>query len=184
MKKFNLVLIIIFFNIFNIMAQRYETQAYELVEKFDDVEIRFYPEVAKIKTKSYYSGNNNFRKLFNYISGSNSRSEKIAMTTPVYMSEDRQMMEFVLPKKYNTGSFPTPNNNEVEVYISSPSYFAVITYGGFSNNKKERLYKERLQETLQLNNISSIKPPLILSYDSPYKFFNRRNEVIVEVDFK
>tara|TARA_Y100000739_G_scaffold49984_1_gene39342 strand:+ start:3389 stop:3889 length:501 start_codon:yes stop_codon:yes gene_type:complete len=166
------------------MAQRYETQAYELVEKFDDVEIRFYPEAAKIKTKSDYSGNNNFRKLFNYIAGSNSRSEKIAMTTPVYMSEDRQMMEFVLPKKYNTGSFPTPNNNEVEVYISSPSYFAVITYGGFSNNKKERLHKERLKETLQLNNISSIKPPLILSYDSPYKFFNRRNEVIVEVDFK
>ena len=113
MKKFNLVLIIIFFNIFNIMAQRYETQAYELVEKFDDVEIRFYPEAAKIKTKSDYSGNNNFRKLFNYIAGSNSRSEKIAMTTPVYMSEDRQMMEFVLPKKYNTGSFPKPNNNEV-----------------------------------------------------------------------
>ena len=54
MKKFNLVLIIIFFNIFNIMAQRYETQAYELVEKFDDVEIRFYPEAAKIKTKSSY----------------------------------------------------------------------------------------------------------------------------------
>lgn len=51
MKKFNLVLIIIFFNIFNIMAQRYETQAYELVEKFDDVEIRFYPEVAKNQNK-------------------------------------------------------------------------------------------------------------------------------------
>ena len=148
------------------MAQRYETQAYELVEKFDDVEIRFYPEVAKIKTKSDYSGNNNFRKLFNYISGSNSRSEKIAMTTPVYMSEDRQMMEFVLPKKYNTGSFPTPNNNEVEVYISSPSYFAVITYGGFSNNKKERLYKERLK----IDNVDSIEE--IIFSDEWINFFD------------
>ena len=184
MKKFNLALIIIFFNILNIMAQKYETQVYEVVEKFDNVEIRFYPEAAKIKIKSEYSRNNNFRKLFQYIAGENSRSEKIAMTTPVYMSEDKQMMEFVLPKEYNSGSFPTPNNQEVEAYISSPSYFAVITYGGFSNNKKEMLYKEKLKETLKSNDISSIKPPQILYYDSPYKFFNRRNEVIVEVDFK
>tara|TARA_B100001250_G_scaffold141374_1_gene120955 strand:- start:8661 stop:9161 length:501 start_codon:yes stop_codon:yes gene_type:complete len=166
------------------MAQKYETQAYEVVEKFDDVEIRFYPEAAKIKIKSEYSRNNNFRKLFQYIAGENSRSEKIAMTTPVYMSEDKQMMEFVLPKEYNSGSFPAPNSKEVEAYISSPSYFAVISYGGFSNNKKEKLYKEKLKETLDSNNISSIQPPQILYYDSPYKFFNRRNEVIVEVDFK
>jgi len=184
MKKFNLALIIIFFNILNIMAQKYETQVYEVVKNFDDVEIRFYPEAAKIKIKSEYSRNNNFRKLFQYIAGENSRSEKIAMTTPVYMSEDKQMMEFVLPKEYNSGSFPTPNSQEVEAYISSASYFAVITYGGFSNNKKEMLYKEKLKETLRSNNISSTKPPQILYYDSPYKFFNRRNEVIVEVDFK
>jgi len=184
MKNFNLALIIIFFNILNIMAQKYETQVYEVVKKFDDVEIRFYPEAAKIKIKSEYSRNNNFRKLFQYIAGENSRSEKIAMTTPVYMSEDKQMMEFVLPKEYNSGSFPTPNSQEVEAYISSPSYFAVISYGGFSNNKKEMLYKEKLRETLRLNNINSIKPTQILYYDSPYKFFNRKNEVIVEVDFK
>ena len=106
------------------------------------------------------------------------------MTTPVYMSEDKQMMEFVLPKEYNSGSFPTPNSKEVEANISSPSYFAVITYGGFSNSKKEKLYKDNLKKTLQSNDIMSIKPPKILYYDSPYKFFNRRNEVIVEVDFK
>ena len=49
MKKFKLGLIIIFFNVLNIMAQKYETQVYEVVKKFDDVEIRFYPEAAKIK---------------------------------------------------------------------------------------------------------------------------------------
>jgi hypothetical protein len=184
MRKATFSIIIIIFNIASIMAQKYETQEYEVVQKIDDVEIRFYPEAAKIKIKSEYSRNNNFRKLFEYISGGNSRSEKIAMTTPVYMSEDKQMMEFVLPKEYNSGSFPNPNSEEVEAYVSSPSYFAVIRYGGFSNNKKENLYKEKLKETLQSKNIISSKPPQILYYDSPYKFFNRRNEVIVEVDFK
>ena len=184
MKKVPLSIIIIFLNILNVMAQKYETQAYEIVKKIDNVEIRYYPEAAKIKIKSKYSRNNNFRKLFEYIAGKNSRNEKIAMTTPVYMSEDKQMMEFVLPKEYNSGSFPTPNSKEVEAYISSPSYFAVITYGGFSNSKKEKLYKDNLKKTLQSNDIISIKPPKILYYDSPYKFFNRRNEVIVEVDFK
>ena len=45
---------------------------------------------------------NNFYKLFQFISGNNSKNEKIEMTTPVYMkSEDEKKMEFVMPSKFN-----------------------------------------------------------------------------------
>ena len=46
---------------------------------------------------------NNFYKLFQFISGNNSKNEKIEMTTPVYMkSEDeKNKMEFVMPSKFN-----------------------------------------------------------------------------------
>ena len=44
----------------------------------------------------------NFRNLFNYISGSNSKNEKISMTTAyMKMIKKNQIMEFVLPKKFN-----------------------------------------------------------------------------------
>ena len=37
--------------------------------------------------KAKVSSNRNFSKLFQYISGNNEKNEKIAMTTPVYMTE-------------------------------------------------------------------------------------------------
>ena len=67
------------------MAQQTETQSYDVIEKHDNIEIRYYPPAAKVMSKGKINGNSNFRNLFNYISGSNSKNEKISMTTPVYM---------------------------------------------------------------------------------------------------
>ena len=49
--------------------QGYETQAYEVVEQFDVVEIRYYPPVMKVKVESAAVENRNFNALFRYISG-------------------------------------------------------------------------------------------------------------------
>ena len=78
------------------MAQQYETQSFDLIKKVDEAEIRFYPPAVKIRS----SRKNGFGALFGYISGRNSRDQKIAMTTPVYLgkNEDNEMMEFVLPR--------------------------------------------------------------------------------------
>ena len=92
------------------MAQQTETQSYDVIEKHDNIEIRYYPPAAKVMSKGKINGNSNFRNLFNYISGSNSKNEKISMTTPVYMKNDKenQIMEFVLPKKFNDKEIPKP----------------------------------------------------------------------------
>ena len=71
----------------------------EVVDQIDNAEIRFYPSAAMIKVSSGQNRNNNFGKLFRYISGNNSENEEIAMTTPVYIYDDNKTMEFVLPKK-------------------------------------------------------------------------------------
>ena len=81
-----------------LIAQKYETQEYQVVDQIDNAEIRFYPSAAMIKVTSKQNRNKNFGKLFRYITGNNKDNEEIAMTTPVYMYDQNKTMEFVLPK--------------------------------------------------------------------------------------
>ncbi|NUU31317.1 heme-binding protein [Arthrobacter sp. C9C5] len=64
-----------------------EQQPFELVRSYPHFELRRYPAhvVAEIRVNASFdrAGNAAFRHLFNYISGSNSASQKLAMTAPV-----------------------------------------------------------------------------------------------------
>lgn len=66
------------------MAGKYETQSYDVIKTVGKLEVRFYPEVMMVKAQRI----NGFRLLFGFISGNNVEHEKIAMTTPVYMSSN------------------------------------------------------------------------------------------------
>ena len=87
------------------MAQT-ETQQYKVLKLIDNIEIREYPPVMKVKSTSKI--NNWFGKLFKYISGDNESGTKISMTSPVYMDKENEnyIMEFVLPKKFNEINSP------------------------------------------------------------------------------
>ena len=128
---------------------------------------------------------NNFGKLFRYISGYNQKNEKIAMTTPVYMKQEEKgsMMEFVLPSKFNMDNVSMPKSQNVEVYLDEGGHYASIQYGGYSNNNKRNRYTKALIEKLKEHNIESVGDFFYLSYDSPYKFYGRRNEVIIAVNY-
>jgi hypothetical protein len=121
--------------------------------------------------------------LFRYISGNNKNDEKIAMTTPVYMSDENKTMEFVLPKEFLSSELPVPKDNEVEAYISEPKYFAAIKYSGYSNNRKEKNYREELMNVIQKIKLDILSEHFVLSYDAPTKFYNRRNEILIQVDY-
>ena len=60
----------------------YEEPSFAIVQANESYEIRYYNERVVVQTNNT-SQNSGFRKLFNYISGKNSNSEKIAMTVPV-----------------------------------------------------------------------------------------------------
>ena len=163
-------------------SQSYEAQKYEVVKNFDNIEIRFYPAAMKAKVSS----GGNFSRLFKYISGNNEQGEKISMTTPVQMTnkDNLNTMEFILPSKYSENNFAVPNDKKITVYSSRPGYFAAITYGGYSNSEKIKKNHSLLIKQLQKNNLEILDDqPIVLSYNSPYKVFNRRNEVLVEVKF-
>ena len=183
MNKYLILTTFLLLNTTIVMSQKYETQEYEVVDEIDKIEIRYYPSAPMIRVSSNQSRNNNFGKLFRYIAGNNNNEVKIAMTTPVYMSDQSKTMEFVLPKKFLSGEIPVPNDNDLEAYISKPKYYAAIKYSGYSNNKKEENYRQELVNALQHSNLKILSEYFVLSYDAPTKFYNRRNEVLIQVDF-
>ena len=118
MNKYIILITFLLLNSSLVMSQKYETQEYQVIDQIDKIEIRYYPSAPMIRVSSNQSRNNNFGKLFRYIAGNNNNEEKIAMTTPVYMSNQSKTMEFVLPKRFLSGDIPVPNDNDVETYIS------------------------------------------------------------------
>ena len=183
MNKYIILITFLLLNSSLVMSQKYETQEYQVIDQIDKIEIRYYPSAPMIRVSSNQSRNNNFGKLFRYIAGNNNNEEKIAMTTPVYMSNQSKTMEFVLPKRFLSGDIPVPNDNDVETYISEHKYYAAIKYSGYSNNKKEENYRQELVKILQNNNLKTMSEHFVLSYDAPTKFYNRRNEVLIQVDY-
>ena len=179
MKNILIILLVL------ITSSNYETQKYDLLFNEDDFEIRFYPSSLKAKVVSSGNANGNFYKLFQFISGNNSKGEKIEMTTPVYMKEDNNSntMEFVMPSSYNMESISKPNDNSIEIFETEAKYYACVRYGGYSNSAKFKTHSKILIEKLSELNIKTIGDLFYVSYNSPYKVFNRRNEVMVEIEY-
>ena len=129
MKNLKLfVLLFCFFGILtysNVMA--IEEANYEIKEKNDIYEIRKYSDRLAVETITSGS-ENNFRKLFNYISGRNDSKEKIKMTTPVTQVEKNgnMSMQFYLPSKFNKNSAPNPIIEDVKLVNIEGGYYAVL----------------------------------------------------------
>ena len=180
MKKTYIIFISAILSVHSLaLAQNTEIQPYEVIKAIDSVEIRFYPSATLVQT----SGGNNFGKLFRYISGSNESEEKIAMTAPVYMNEDKSEMAFVMPLDVHQRGAPEPMGKNVSLRITEPRYVAAIRYGGYTNASKEVTHTKRLMKALEDNSIEAKGAVEFLGYDSPYKFYNRRNEVMVEIAY-
>jgi hypothetical protein len=78
---------------------------------------------------------------------------------------------------------PAPSQDNVEIYQSEPGYFAAVRYGGYSNATKVKTHTERLMKEIEKHSLKTISEPVVLSYDSPYKVMNRRNEILVEISY-
>lgn len=160
------------------MAQTIETQDFSVIKILEAGEIRYYPPVMKIQS------DNNFGRLFNFISGNNSSREKISMTSPVYMGDGKgnNIMEFVLPKDFKPENTPEAISKGVKVYESEPGYFLALEFGGYASGRSIRNYSAELAKIAKKNGIQTIGQAMLLVYDSPYKVVGRKNEVIIQID--
>ena len=185
MKLFKYYLVLfctLFFTLYS-NAMSNEEAPYDIVDKNKVYEIRKYSDRLAVETTTSVSGNN-FRKLFNYISGRNETSEKISMTTPVTQVEKNgsMSMQFYLPSKFNSSNAPKPTREDVSLITIEGGYYAVLRFSGRSSDKNFLKHMEILEKELQNNNISIISLPIRATYDSPFTLpMNRRNETMFKI---
>jgi hypothetical protein len=164
-----------------------ETYSYSINKKYNTFEIRSYEETLftsiKLSTKGYEnSSSKGFSILAGYIFGGNERNEKISMTSPVAMKlEDSMTMMFMVPKELKKEMLPKPNQSLIEFKEEPAKTVAAISFSGLANNKKIEKYKQKLQSALDAEGIAYTERFYFLGYNAPYEFFNRKNEVIVEL---
>jgi SOUL heme-binding protein len=193
MKTVTILLVVIliafaFVQLYFINAQRnIETYPYVIKKKYKQFEIRSYESTlftsVKLSTKGYKnSSSKGFSILAGYIFGNNERNEKIAMTSPVSMSlEDSMTMMFMVPKKFNKDMLPKPNQSGIEFKEEPAKTVAAISFSGWANDTKIEKYKQNLKEALDAEGIKYSNRFYFFGYNAPYEVFNRKNEVIVEL---
>ncbi|MEI6086843.1 MAG: heme-binding protein [Bacteroidota bacterium] len=189
---FLIAAIIIVIQIYLVMSSgKTETQIYKTLFSKDKFEIRFYPSVtiASITSsaKTYKElASPGFRKLAGYIFGGNDGGKSIAMTSPVHMdiNDSASTMSFVMPSVFNAQNLPKPNDGEVIIKTVPDEIVAAIQFGGYASDEDIERNKQILINNLIENKIEYHGNFRFLGYNAPYQFINRRNEIIVNVNWQ
>lgn len=164
----------------------YETPEYSVVEKDGEFELRAYKgyltaSIEDLKNETA-SG---FNQIFDYISGNNSKREKIAMTVPVLneLGTGISITSFVLPGKYANESPPEPGNPRIKIQKSEEKLSAAITFSGSVKKEKLDELETRLHHWLQEKNLKTHGGFRLARYNSPFTpSFLRHNELLIDVE--
>ncbi|MDA0979690.1 MAG: heme-binding protein [Proteobacteria bacterium] len=167
-----------------------EKPPYELVDQFEAVEVRAYPDLVVARTwvdaPFDAAGSTAFRRLGGYIFGDNQAQQKIAMTSPVSQSPAEgggYWVTFFMPSAYDLNSLPQPEDEKVELTRMPATTFAVLRYKGGWSEKKYRDHEARLLEELrQQENWQPLGEAVWARYNPPFMpAFLRTNEVMIPV---
>jgi DNA gyrase inhibitor GyrI len=166
----------------------YESAPYKVVRADGKFELRDYPTLAVVETPMATGGNaddGSFMRLFRFITGANEGKQKIAMTTPVFMSgpDTNRTMAFVLPEKLKATTAPKPADGAVAVRELPGGRFAVLRFSGGRNAKREAETLAHLQTWLSAQGLKVSASPVYGYFDPPWTPpFLRRNEVMLRVE--
>jgi hypothetical protein len=155
----------------------YETAPYEVLRADGAFELRAYPELPLVTTRDD-GADGSFMRLFRYISGANASQEKIAMTTPVFMVDNR--MAFVLPAEKREA--PAPASKDVRLEKRPAGRVAVVRFSGQRSAEADADALSKLRAWMAQQGLKETGKPFSASYDPPWTPGPmRRNEVLVPV---
>ncbi len=161
----------------------YETAPYTVVRTDGAFELREYPALVVVETPMG-EADNSFMRLFRYIDGQNVSTQKIAMTTPVFMTgaDNERSMSFVMPRAMKPAEVPQPQNAQVAVGSIPGGTFAVLRFGGRRRATSETEAVDRLAAWMQQENLVAVGEPIFGYFDPPWTPGSlRRNEVMRRV---
>ena len=173
-----------------------EEPSYSVISANGMYEVREYEDRIAVQTIQNNGQNGAFRKLFKYISGSNTSSRKIDMTAPVTQSveidktlpiaqklqDGKTVMQFFLPSKFKLEQAPQPLSEDLSIVVVKRGKYAVIKYTGRSTFRNFEKHSKILIEALSLDKVKTVGPPIKATFDGPLTpFFLRRNEVMIRV---
>lgn len=192
------------------LALAYEQPKYDIIEKYDDFELRRYAPYVVAETIVSGSfdeaGNRAFRILFKYISGDNLKKTEIPMTAPVNQSHaiesgkeiemtapveqtpdgknsDTYMFSFIMPSKYTLDTLPIPADPRIKLRQVKSRLLAARTYSGTWSEKRYRENEAALLKALKAAGFTTVGEPIFARYNAPFSlWFLRKNEVLVEVE--
>jgi DNA gyrase inhibitor GyrI len=182
--------------IFGTQAMAYEEPTYEIVFVTDGYEVRRYQGRLAAQVSGSSPTNSAFRKLFKYISGANTASEKVAMTVPVAQSVSIEMtvpvmtpskpyMQFFLPSSFTLETAPVPTDPGIKIVNVEGGYYAVLEYSGRSTNADFDKQQRILVNSLERDGVTQKSAPIMATYNGPLTLpFMRRNEVMVMIEWK
>ncbi len=172
----------------------YESAEYEVIETDGKFEVREYPDLMLVATTTQINAegrDGSFMKLFRYISGANQSDQKISMTTPVFMENDKAdskvQMGFVMPKEVAVEGVPAPTGPDLDVRKREGGRFAVLRFSGRLDAKLAKENESRLRTWMQTKGLvadDSIESSGVeaAAYDPPFTPGPlRRNEVLIRL---
>ena len=163
----------------------YESPDYNVSKKDGKFEIREYAAMtvatAKMDGRDKDNGNG-FNKLFKYISGKNDANQKIAMTTPVFIDEQQDEMQFILPKKVAEKGAPAAEGTPVKIKSMKGGKFAALRFQGYRSESAADEAASELRAWMDKNGLASVGEPFFAYYDPPWTPEKlRRNEVLIRL---
>ena len=179
-----------------------ETPKYTIIRKENDIELRLYPGYIKAEIRIDGSNYRNavfkgFNNLADYIFGNNIKAEKIAMTSPVQVSQSQKIamtkpvtvsgdgnytVAFIMPSEFTLDTLPTPKNERVQFNTVPSHTMAVIRYSGYFQEAKINKAKQRLIEWLKKEDLITEGDFIIAGYNPPWvPGFLSHNEVMIMI---
>jgi len=182
-------------------AMALEEPKFKLVQKFADFEVRDYATylVAETIVSGGFedAGNQGFRLLFDYISGSNTAQSHITMTAPVIQAGEKIEMtapvlqsaaigsfaiRFVMPSSWTIGTLPVPSDRRVVIREVPGARLAILTYSGFWSEGNYRAHLAKLQAAIAREHLRVNGAAVWARYDPPFMpWFLRRNEILIPI---
>lgn len=166
-----------------------KAQPYDVLTTLSEgVEIRHYPRhtliSVEVEADFESAGNRAFRPLVSYISGANSRGDRLAMTSPVVQAphQSSHTVSFVLPEGVSAEEAPLPVEGSITVHEVAPREVAVLRFSGSWKQQRAHDKAALLLRVLEERNIHTVGEVFYGRFDPPsVPGFLRHNEALIEV---